>query len=119
MLRGIEEDAKKGAEASFLTRHDAGRAGNGGMISPPHSFFPLSPPFSLLFVRTEPVGDCRVAINAVELTPGCPFAGKVRLKERKKEWTPTTPQRVNAGAAKGWYVVRREYVYNASRRSSV
>lgn len=33
--------------------------------------------------RTEPVGDCRVAINAVELTPGCPFAGKVRLKERR------------------------------------
>jgi len=31
----------------------------------------------------NPVGDCRVAINAVELTPGCPFAGKVRLKERR------------------------------------
>lgn len=33
--------------------------------------------------HSEPVGDCRVAINAVELTPGCPFAGKVRLKERR------------------------------------
>lgn len=33
--------------------------------------------------HTEPAGDCRVAINAVELTPGCPFAGKVRLKERR------------------------------------
>lgn len=79
MLWGIEEDAEKGAEASFLTRHGAGRARSGGVISPPHSLLSLS--FSV--VRTEPVGDCRVAINAVELTPGCPFAGKVRLKERR------------------------------------
>lgn len=46
----------------------------------------LSPsPSSLSLSRshTETAGDCRVAINAVELTPGCPFAGKVRLKERR------------------------------------
>jgi len=61
--------------------------------------------------RTEPVGDCRVAINAVELTPGCPFAGKVRLKERKRERTPTTPRsdRGSGGAE------RRERVYNVGR----
>lgn len=45
----------------------------------------LSSPSSLSLGRshTETAGDCRVAINAVELTPGCPFAGKVRLKERR------------------------------------
>jgi len=30
VLRGIEEDEEEGAEASFLTRHDAGRARSGG-----------------------------------------------------------------------------------------
>lgn len=44
----------------------------------------LSPSLFLSVARTsKPVGDRRVAINAVELTPGCPFAGKVRLKESR------------------------------------
>lgn len=38
-----------------------------------------------------------------------PVCGKSKIK-RKKEWTPTTPQRVRARAARGW---RREHVYNA------
>lgn len=116
MLRGIEEDAEKGGEASFLTRHGVGRARSGGVISPPHSLFPLSLSVSLSFsvVRTEPVGDCRVAINAVELTPGCPFAGEVRLKERRNG-RQLPPQRVNMEAARGR---RHEHVYNASRLRS-
>lgn len=46
-------------------------------------------------------GEFRVAINAVELTPGWPFAGKVRLKEgRNGRQLP--PQRAVAGEGVGW-----------------
>lgn len=42
-----------------------------------------------------------MAINAVELTPGWPFAGKVRLKEgRNGRQLP--PQRTVAGEGVGW-----------------
>lgn len=77
--RGIEGyGAEKGGKASFLTSRGAGREEAEGEISTPR--------FSLFLsvARTsKPVGDRRVAINAVELTPGCPFAGKVRLKESR------------------------------------
>lgn len=64
--------AEKGGKAwSFLYKDDGGEEDG---VS-------LTPSFSV--ARTESVGDCRVAINAIELTPGCPFAGKVRLKERR------------------------------------
>lgn len=43
-------------------------------------------------------GEFRAAINAVELTPGWPFAGKVRLKERRNgRQLPPCKQAVEGG----------------------
>lgn len=48
-----------------------------------------------------------MAINAVELTPGCPFAGKVRLKERRNGRQLPRNEREREGGG------TREHVYNA------
>lgn len=68
--------------------------------------------------HTEPAGDCRVAINAVELTPGCPFAGKVRLKERRngRQLPRNERKRDRGGRARGMDRAR-EHVYNVRPRS--
>lgn len=84
-----------------------------------------SHPLAHSVARTEPVGDCRVAINAVELTPGCPFAGKVRLKERRNR--RQLPRSASERASVEWKAGGREgelcregrglgakHVYNAS-----
>lgn len=69
---GSKKTQEKGGKAFLVPRHERRWTREGE----------FAPSFSLDRSREEPVGDCRVAINAVELTPGCPFAGKVRLKER-------------------------------------
>lgn len=85
----MEERRSLGGEPK-RKRAGKGEAGE-GEISHPLSL-------SLGLSHTETAGDCRVAINAVELTPGCPFAGKVRLKERRNGRQLPRNERESAGA---------------------
>lgn len=60
-------------------------------------------------------GEFRAAINAVELTPGWPFAGKVRLKERRNgRQLPPCKQAVEGGVGVGTILLATRNVYNTT-----
>lgn len=59
--------------------------------------------------------EFRAAINAVELTPGWPFAGKVRLKERRNgRQLPPCKQAVEGGVGVGTILLATRNVYNTT-----
>lgn len=61
-------------------------------------------------------GEFRAAINAVELTPGWPFAGKVRLKERRngRQLPPCKQAVEGGGVGVGTILLATRNVYNTT-----